>query len=393
MLPPSRAVWEARIRRSAGPCAIIVPMFIHDSRIVLLRFYDCADEIALDRVAAELFAGNSPLRRNLVRVDNKSIELVDPPLSVDLGERDWALPSGDVAARLSARFFSYGVVSLAAEVTLADLPFSAYLHRALALDNERRLVELFESELSAVLAVLRPSMKGEHPFREFQEEYTIYELARLDRALSMRDLADLPELTCLVYGEREPVSEQQRRLAIENAFAYFEDDLVVLNYDNALLVGGGDTGDLRLLLEFALVQLLEARYYDRLLTRRLAALYEDMDRRPAGMVAALFTSKWSDLTRRAMRLVLETELMTDHLTSAVRVTEDVYYAQIYSRALRMFRTDGWLRKMDEKLRSLKDAHALMNGEIAARRSEMLEWIIILLIAFEIVQPFVMRLLK
>lgn len=367
-------------------------MFIKRSRILLLRFYDVAEEFALDRVAAGLFGGNSPLRKSLVRVDNKSIELVDPPLSVDLGERDWALPSGDVPVRLSARFFVYGVVSLAAELTLEELPFDAYLHRALALDKERRLAELFEAELSAVLATLRPGMKGEHSFREFQEEYTIYDLRETDRAISLRHLADLPELTCLVYGEREPVSEQQRRLAIENAFSYFEDDLVVLNYDNALLVGGGDTTDLQLLLEFALVQLLEARYYDRLLTRKLNALYEDMDR-PAGMLPALFSGKWSALTRRAMRLILETELMTDHLTSAVRVTEDVYYAQIYSRALKLFRTDGWLRKMDEKLRSMKDAQELLADEIANRRSHMLEWIIIVLIAFEIVQPFLMRMLR
>jgi uncharacterized Rmd1/YagE family protein len=43
--------------------------------------------------------------------------------------------------------------------------------------------------------------------------------------------------------------------------------------------------------------------------------------------------------------------------------------------------------MDEKLRAMKDAHALLNDELATRRNEMLEWIIILLILFEIVQPF------
>jgi hypothetical protein len=57
--------------------------------------------------------------------------------------------------------------------------------------------------------------------------------------------------------------------------------------------------------------------------------------RPVGALATLFSRKWSDLTRRAMRLVLETELLTDRLTSAVRVTEDVYYAQVYNGALKL----------------------------------------------------------
>ena len=74
--------------------------------------------------------------------------------------------------------------------------------------------------------------------------------------------------------------------------------------------------------------------------------------------------------------------MTDHLTSAVQVTEDVYYAQIYSRALRIFDTRQWLAKVNEKLRSMKEAYDLMENEIESRRSTILEWIVIALIAFE-----------
>jgi hypothetical protein len=100
-------------------------MHIKRSNILLMRFYDAAEAFALDRIAAEMFDGKSPLRKNLARVDNKSIELVAPPLTVDLGRRSWALPSGDVRLDLSARFFDCGVVSLVADIALADLPFEA----------------------------------------------------------------------------------------------------------------------------------------------------------------------------------------------------------------------------------------------------------------------------
>ncbi len=361
-------------------------MFIETADIVFLRLYDVADEIRLDRLSSDLFSGRLPFRQGLVRVDNQSIDLVRPPAAVELGPQTWVVGGEHLEVSLSARFFDFGVISLGATATLCNLGLEQLTERAIQMSVGPDLDRLFETELRTLMdSVAEPLVDRRHP-PLFSEEYTLYVVRKTAEPVTKNDLRELPALIRLIYGERKPLSRQQARLALENAFSYTENDLIILNYNNAFIVEEGDYADLRLLLEYANVQLLEARYYDDLLNRRLEKLFKDLGETRWGL-SSVFSGKMSRIARTAMQLILETELMTDHLTSAVRVTEDVYYAQIYNRALQLFRTKAWLMRMDEKLRAMRETVELLNQEFTSRRAEILEWIIILLIAVEVVKIF------
>jgi hypothetical protein len=361
-------------------------MFIETADIVFLRLYDVADEIRLDRLSSNLFSGRLPFRQGLVRVDNQSIDLVRPPAAVELGPQSWVVGGEHLDVSLSARFFDFGVISLGATATLGNLDLEQFADRAIQMGMGPDLDRLFETELRTLMDSVSESLVDRRETSFFSEEYTLYVVRRTAEPVTKSDLKDLPALIRLIFGEKKPLSRQQAHLALENAFSYTENDLIILNYNNAFIVEEGDYADLRLLLEYANVQLLEARYYDDLLNRRLEKLFKDLGETRWGLTS-VFSGKMSRIARTAMQLILETELMTDHLTSAVRVTEDVYYAQIYNRALQLFRTKAWLLRMDEKLRAMRETVELLNQEFTSRRAEILEWIIILLIAVEVVKIF------
>ncbi len=355
---------------------------IQEGSILLLKLYDVADEINLEAIPPDIFAGKLPVKQRLVRVDANSIELVRPPVAVDLGPRAWETASGRLVLDIAAHFFDIGVMGVAARIPVRDVTLEEFSRLALALQQDPEVDRQLAWEVHHILEGVAPALEGPHSTLEFDEEFAFYIIQRADAPLSMKHLESHPLLVSMLQGASRPVSPQQMELALKNSFSFHEDeDLVVLNYNNALVVDREDCGDVLLLVEYAVVQVLEMRYYNDLLTKRLQELHDDADRK-LSLMEALFSRRWSALSRRGMKLLLETRLMTDHLTSAVQVTEDVYYAQIYSRALRIFDTQQWLAKVDEKLRSMKEACDLMEHEIEFRRATILEWIVIALIAFE-----------
>jgi uncharacterized Rmd1/YagE family protein len=74
--------------------------------------------------------------------------------------------------------------------------------------------------------------------------------------------------------------------------------------------------------------------------------------------------------------------------NAFKVTDDVYLARVYEKALQIFRERSWRSGIDRKLGIIRDTYGMLNAEAQAARGEILEISIVLLIVFEIVLSFV-----
>jgi uncharacterized Rmd1/YagE family protein len=70
--------------------------------------------------------------------------------------------------------------------------------------------------------------------------------------------------------------------------------------------------------------------------------------------------------------------------NALKVTDDVYLARVYSASLELFRGRAWRAGIDRKLAILRDTYAMLNGEAQAARSETLEIAIVALIVVELI---------
>ena len=72
-----------------------------------------------------------------------------------------------------------------------------------------------------------------------------------------------------MYGEQKILSSRMKEDLLQYRYSYFEDDLVILNWDNALMIEPSGSMEIADILEFANAQLLELRYYDDVVDKEL----------------------------------------------------------------------------------------------------------------------------
>ena len=358
-------------------------MYVIKGEICHMKLYDISEAITLERLMGEMFEGRVPVRQAFLRIRVESITLVTPPMVLDLGERSWLLHGISYPVRVEAHFYEMGVVSIVVFSPVNDLSLDEWVHLALELYHEPQIERYLDQELSSLLTFVSSAVVNQHPVADFYEKFTCYQLLEVDMPVNRDVLLEFPQLVSMLHGEKRLLSRQQTELIYENASSFYENDIAVLNYNNALVIGERDTADLLVLIEYAVAQVLEARYYDITLNVKLASLYEQMDVE-VGMFKILFSRRGAKVLRKAMKLSLEARLAIDGLISSVRVTEDVYYAQIYNRALEIFRTSQWLDDIENKLQAMKEACEMMNDEIESRRSNFLEWLVATLVVFEFI---------
>jgi hypothetical protein len=112
------------------------------------------------------------------------------------------------------------------------------------------------------------------------------------------------------------------------------------------------------------------RMYDRIASARMRTAF--LSRRHAAILGALHTQV-ADVT----------EVM-ERVQNALKVTDDVYLAHVYSAALEIFREREWRKGIERKLSIIHETYEMLNAEAQAARAEALELMIVILIVAEIV---------
>ena len=366
--------------------------------VVLYRLYDVGYEIQLDQ-AQDLLGLPRGERGSLrppgpPRAESQAIRIENPPITISLAAERVTLSSDRVArsAQVSARIFDFGVVSLRVRVaTPGMLAWQAYsaLGNALALAPEIQAV--FDRHLRDLTTRIRPAVVRPE-IATIVEDYVVYRIDRLTDAAgtalppsSLRDVDVVP----LLLDESRPLSAEARQELLPYWFSYYVDDLAILTWNNALVVEPlGSDSDVELVLEFANAQLLELRYYDALLDGELPRMYDRIASARRGRGRWIFGHSYADLLAAIQTLVADSTEIVERAENSLKVTDDVYLARVHAAALDLFRGRAWRRGLDHKLAIIRQAYGMLNAEAMARRSELLEGVIILLIAIEIVLALV-----
>jgi hypothetical protein len=363
-----------------------------DGRATVYRLYDVGYMIALDR-AAHLLGDTTHGRVRPGRVEARAIQIRNPPLLASLGSCDVVIGETSRTAMLSAHLFDFGVCSLQLRIVApAALTWAEFSVFGSAVGATPEIGAIFERELRALLDRIAPAVErpGVAPL---SEEYIVFRIDRMDAsgipATASERLTD-ELLVPLLLGERLPLSAAARRELVPHRFSYYDDDLTVLTWDNALVVEPrAEDRDVEYVLEFANAQLLELRMYDLQLDAELPALYDRVAaararRRPR--LSGRFRMVLSDLQTR----VADITETVERVENALKVTNDVYLARIYTAALELFREQAWRRGIERKLGILRETYAMLNGETQAARMELLEIVVVLLIVAELMIGLVRR---
>lgn len=350
------------------------------------RLFDVGYAINLDQ-ALDLLATSGPERVRPVRGEAQALQIKNPPITVILGSESLVVSDVSHEVEVSARIFDFGVVSLRvrvrAPVACSWQDFTDFGRR---LEDHPGIVAIVEHHLRLLNERLAPAV--ERPvIADVHEDYTVFRVWRVtggDGApLGAEALAAL-DVVPLLLNESRPLSADARRELLPHRFSYYGDDLAILTWENALVVEPGEQDtDLQYILEFANAQLLELRHFDALLDAELPRLYDDIE--AARRRHAVFPGRrFAALLSRLQAQVADSTELVERVENALKVTDDVYLARVYSAALELFRGRAWRSGIDRKLAILRDTYAMLNGEAQAARSETLEMAIVALIVVELV---------
>jgi hypothetical protein len=326
-----------------------------------------------------------------VRGEAQAIQIANPPVTAILGSESVALGDAGGGAlaqvEVSARVFDFSAVSLRLRIAAPDgMPWSDFVRLGNAVDTSPALAPLLDHHLRLLVDRIAPAI--ERPAVAAQtEDYIVYRIARLSHADGTTappdELSDA-DVIPLLLNETRPLSAKARRELLPHRFSYYPDDLAILTWDNALIIEprAHDT-DVQFLLEFANAQLLELRYYDALLDAELPRMYDRAAALRAVGAGALLRRRYAPLLAELQAQVADSTELVERVENALKVTDDVYLARVYSAALEIFRARAWRAGIDRKLAIVRETYEMLNAESQAARSEALEVAIVLLIIAEI----------
>jgi len=359
---------------------------IERGRILAYRIFDAGDTIALDLAEKILGAKRVEMAGQLVE------GLVVPvrPVEVDLGECAVVIPKlgREMKAHASAHVFDYGAVSF-----LYDIPIEAGTSLYELTPICDALYDAVELETRGcqhrkeLITRLGASVEKPHDWAE-AETYTIVYVEKLagvnvdGHRASLAELARSEAVAKLLLGETsdKPLSAAVREDVLRNAFSYLADDLVVIDWNSAIVVEPSGSRIVPFILELATTQLLEFRYYDGLLDRELARVYEHVEEvRPR-----VIRSPYAALMRGVVRRFMELTEFTERVDNAIKSVGDFYLARVYLSAIRRFRVPEWRDSVEAKLSLIARAYELLKGEVEVSRAQLLEVIVVLLILIEVV---------
>ncbi len=363
----------------------MTPLDLAEGYILAYRLFDVAYAIDLAK-AEEIWArtvrtGSS--RGRLTTTPAKAIDFGEPPVALGLGAVTIPLPNDPLPAIATARLYDFGVVSIALRIPVAGLAWAAFSDRVNAVQQAIAVAAgLWTGLLDRVRrgvgeALIRPTKAT------LEEDYLIGVVTTFSEKLTAEALAGRIDLVPLLSGEQRALSDGARRDLLRHRYSYYTDDMVVLTWDRAFIYEPRGDTDVIDVLEVANAQLLEMRYYDELLDDELPRMY-DLVEAARRRWALPGTRRFADLAHRLYTMVAEVTELTERVDNALQVTEDVYLARIYTAALELFRVPTVNAAVDRKLSIIRDTYTALYDEAASSRSGLLEVIIVVMIAVEIV---------
>jgi len=306
------------------------------------------------------------------------------PLETSLGNVEVELGGERLTGALYGRIYDLGILAFRLVLVLRE---EMSWEEAIALLSEAQadppaVMAAFERGLALLRktlgdAIIRPNATVR------TEDYTIFVVERVaPGGVPASQLGRHPTLLRAALGERRPLSATLATLA--TSLSYYEDDLILLTWSSAVVIEPDKAArdDTTLLLEFANAQLLAFRSYDDEVERDLARITPRIGR--LGRERQLLFGSTRAFLFEVHTLIADISDSSQRAENALKVTEDVYWNRVYTAALTVLRVEVWRAGIAETLSVLRETASLLHDEEQAARATLLEILVIVLIAVELV---------
>lgn len=352
-----------------------------DATIHLAFAFDVGYEIDLDLARTLLPVEPGPLHRR--KRTPESIRYRPAPLRLAIDVEGLALPAvieTTEPPRAELAMFDFAAVSLVIRFPVRG-SLESFSEVAASLADAAPWNEAARSLLQPWIERFRPAIIG-FELSELSEEYVIFQLGEVQEGW-LEDHASW--VAGLIRLESGPMGPSEVKEATRLALSYAPNDLVVLDWA-AGLVADRDCADTLQVIEFANVQLLEFRHIDDRLDDRLEAAYRLI--RSRHRPSLLPWRSHEGAVRNVRELEIEATSLFERADNALKLIGDQYLSRVYALASARFHLGEWQQSIRRKLETVGDVYDLLVQQAGVTRMEVLEIIVVILIALEIVLVFV-----
>ncbi len=338
---------------------------------------------AIDLDAATRTVGSAGERQTLRPRGPTTAGVLHGPAPLKISEFAPSISFGGFATEPAVEIVLYdlGAATVAYRIP-ASGSFEHMLTLSLALRERESLRQDARSRVEALIrrlgsAVQRPKVAN------LTEDYTIYGVKAVEPAVEAASVCTSHAgiIAQILRGEAGAMSADEIREATNLRISFGLEDMTVVDWDAALVLDP-EPDDVRTVLDFANVQLLEMRYLDQQLDEALEQSYQLLARRRGWRVIA--PAPFRADVRKVAELQLESAVLLERVTNVLKVFGEEYLTRIYRLAARRFQLAELDASISRKLTTIESIYQKMADRAAGVRMEVLEWVVIILIASEIV---------
>jgi hypothetical protein len=309
------------------------------------------------------------------------------PLLVYVDQRELVTNLGPLTFNVAVKLYGVGALSVVLRTpfevqTLRDLrPFGAV--RIVGPEKEETLDQFSARIAERIEEDLVPYMHDSYDIKVDPEPYTVYCVTVSEHPVRTFVNGWRREVTALLAGDPRPddISDEEVEDTWKSWLSYYQDDLVVVEWDAALVIEPtASYEDTLAVLEVANLQLLELRTYDTYLVKAIDKAYDDLEdlfRR-----SSLFRSGGQEVKELA-ELRMDLSEATFQVDNISKLWGDWFLGKVYRACSKKFELEAWRRTVADKMQDLSEIYQVAQAEFEGRRMLILEALVVLLFVIDL----------
>ena len=360
---------------------------VRSGQIAALFAFDVGYEVALEKIPQLVPAAPVQLLSRKKQTPTY-LQYTKPPQSLSLGATD---SLNNAPGQITATVFDFGAISIAYRWSFAapehklDISMLPELSQRLyALNLEREAREHLQLLFNKIRpAISRPEVS------DLVEDYYVFVIEQFTEQLKANELLTKHGVTLaqMLSFDMQPLSPKLHEEMLSQPVSYYDNDLVLMDW-NAAFIYDSDYWDTMNVLELLNVELLEARYIDAQLDKRIGEYSGLIHQRTEWPIP--LRTPYKKVIEDLAELRVESSLLSERVDNALKLIGDLYLAKIHTIASKRFYLPEWDLVISRKLDIVDDLYEVLTDRVKTAQGQALEVIIILLILFEIVLALFVR---
>ena len=282
---------------------------------------------------------------------------------------------------VSCNIHTFGAISLIYKIPVKDT-FNTIREKFSTLcDNfhEQSVVDV-----KSIFSKIKPQISKPH----FFETHSSYAMVQIDQQKDQYTIKEFQEkyndiIASMMRFEVQALAEDQKNEILESSLGYFRGDYIVIDTDVAFVYDDAYQ-ELLYLFEFANIQQLELRYFDRILDTQLKQIYEEGGRKlPLLAHFPLIGTFVHTPVDQLNKLRVDISVITERLESSIKLSGEPYFADLYNLLNDKLDLKNWQNGIDRKLGIIRDVQEMLQHKTEINREDILSILIVILIFIEL----------